>query len=78
MKELRQRGIECDDATKAKSIVNSINNPMKNPEIVAKKAATQMGALNHAYKGDRWTHAEVTQLRELCKAQHTKKRRLQK
>jgi hypothetical protein len=35
--KLRQRGIECDDATKAQSILTSINNPMKNPETAAKK-----------------------------------------
>ena len=69
--KLRQRGIECDDATKAQSILTSINNPMKNPETAAKKKAAQMGALNVRYKGDKWSHGEVIQLRELCKAGHT-------
>jgi hypothetical protein len=73
-KELRQRGIECDDASKAlsilASILNSINNPMKNCETAAKHAATMMGSLNHSYKGDKWSPGEVIQLCELCKAQH--------
>jgi hypothetical protein len=70
--ELRQRGIECADATKAKSILNSINNHMKNPASRAKLAASQMGALNHAFKGDRSSPDQEKQLRELCKEQYTK------
>jgi hypothetical protein len=70
MKELKERGIKCKDPTKAKSILNSINNPMKNPKTAAKKAASQIGALNARYKGDKWSPGEVIQLCELCKAQH--------
>jgi hypothetical protein len=71
MTELKERGIECEDATKAQSILNSINNPMKNPETAAKSAAAKMGALNARYKGDKWSPGEVIQLRELCKAQYS-------
>ena len=52
-------------------ILTSINNPMKNPETAAKTAASQMGALTARYKGDKWSHGEVIQLRELCKAGYT-------
>jgi hypothetical protein len=61
MTELKKRGIKCDDATKAQSILNSINNPMKNPETAAKGAAAKMGALNARYKGDKWSPGEVRQ-----------------
>jgi hypothetical protein len=44
---------------------------MKNPEIAAKKRATQMGALNARYIGDKWSHGEVIQLSELCNAGYT-------
>jgi len=67
----REQGIKCDDAKKAKSILNSINNPMKNRETAAKKAATMMGSLNHSYKGDKWSPGEVIQLCELCKEQYS-------
>ena len=35
--ELHKRGIECVNATKAQSIINLINRPMRNPATVAKK-----------------------------------------
>ena len=69
--ELHQRGIECDDATKAQSILNSINNPMKNPASRAKVGASKIGALNYNYKGDKWSPDEEKQLRELCKLRYT-------
>ena len=71
MTELRERGIKCDDATKAQSILNSINNPMKNPKTAAKNAASQIGALNARFKGDKWSPDEEKQLRELCKVGYT-------
>jgi hypothetical protein len=61
----------CDDATKALSILTSINNPMKNPVSRAKCAAAKIGALNANYKGDKWSPGEVIQLCELCKAQYS-------
>jgi hypothetical protein len=54
--ELSQLGIECDDATKAQSILMSNR---------------QMGALNVNYKGDKWSDGEVIQLHELCKVGYT-------
>ena len=69
--KLCQLGIECDDATKALSILSSINNPMKNPTSRAKCAAAKIGALNANYKGDKWSPGEVIQLREQCKAQYS-------
>jgi hypothetical protein len=69
--KLCQQGIECDDATKALSILSSINNPMKNPTSCAKCAAAKIGALNANYKGDKWSPGEVIQLCEQCKAQYS-------
>ena len=69
--KLRQRGIMCDDATKALSILSSINNPMQNPTSRAKCAAAKIGASNANYEGDKWSPGEVIQLRELCKAQYS-------
>ena len=64
--ELEKQGIECDDASKAQSILFSINNPMKNPASRAKVGASKIGALNYNYKVDKWSTDEITQLRELC------------
>jgi hypothetical protein len=44
---------------------------MKNPKTAAKKAASQIGALNARYKGDKWSPDEEKQLRELCKVGYT-------
>jgi hypothetical protein len=75
---LRKWVIECVDATKAQSIIISINHPRRNPATAAKQAAKIMGALNVNYKGDKWSNDEVRQLHKLCELGYSVLGRLQR